>query len=259
MVAWGLGNVLFWLALWPLTLTGTLPLWAGFLLATISISLCYLPSHEAQHSIIAAEGTRLRWLNELVGYVSILPLVLPYRIARLTHHEHHAHANDPLRDPDHYNQADTWWESIWRGVQSRQPGAENPYSSFLTDSEDPEVRRALLEGLCLRSGHYIVLAVLAWSGFAIEAALLWWLPRHIATSYIQLVLSWAPHHPMVEQGRYRNTRAWRSPLGTLLSLGMEYHLIHHLFPKIPLTQTPAAWRAMRDLLETRGIRNDGLG
>jgi len=258
MVAWGLGNFVLWLALWPLTIMGILPLWAGFLIATICVSLSYLPSHEAQHSIIAAEGTKLRWLNELVGHVSIIPLVLPYRLAWITHRMHHAHANDPELDPDHYNQADSWWQSIWNGIKSRQPGAPNAYQAIAQQSDEPHIQRAVLEAILLRTGHFVVLAALAWTGYAIEAALLWWLPRHIGTSYIQLFLSWAPHHPMQEKGRYRDTRAWRSPVGTILSVGMEYHIVHHLYPKIPLVQTGPAFYEMKELLEERGIRNDGL-
>lgn len=109
MVAWGLGNFCHW----PLTFTGILPLWAGFLLSTFCITVCYLPSHEAQHSIIAKKRSRLRWLNELVGHVSTIPLVLPYRIAWITHRQHHAHANDPELDPDYGNKGDTWWQSVW--------------------------------------------------------------------------------------------------------------------------------------------------
>lgn len=258
MVAWGLGNFCVWLSLWPLTLYGVIPLWAGFLLSTLCISICYLPSHEAQHSIIGAEGSKLRWLNELVGHVSIIPLVLPYRIAWITHRQHHAHANDPKLDPDHGNKADTWWQSIWNGLKSRQPGRDNAYKTVLETSDDPKLQRAMIESVILNTGFYAVLTGLAWSGFAIEAALLWWLPRHIGLSYIQLFLSWAPHHPMEEKGRYRDTRAWRSPIGTIASMGMEYHLIHHLYPKIPFFQTGPAFYAMRDILEERGIRNDGL-
>ncbi len=258
MVAWGLGNFALWLSLWPLVLTGVLPLWAGFLLSTFCIAVSYLPSHEAQHSIIAAEGTRLRWLNELVGHVSILPLVLPYRIAWITHRQHHAHANDPERDPDYGNKGDTWWRAVWNGLKARQPGANSAYKAVIRTSDDPEIQRAIVEGVALNTGYYLVLTALAWSGHAIEAALLWWLPRHIGTSYIQLFLSWAPHHPMQEQGRYRDTRAWRSPVGTILSMGMEYHVIHHLYPRIPLFQTGPAYREMRELLQARGCRNDGL-
>jgi fatty acid desaturase len=258
MVAWGLGNFCIWLALWPLVLGGRLPLWAGFVLSTVCLTLSYLPSHEAQHSIIAAKGTRLRWLNELVGHVSTIPLVLPYRIAWITHRMHHAHANDPGRDPDRYNEGDTWWRSVWHGIQGRQPGAQSAYKSIARDAADTETRRAVIEGVALNTGYYVILAALAWSGHALEALFLWWLPRQIGTSYISLFLSWAPHHPMQETGRYRDTRAWRSPVGTILSMGMEYHLVHHLYPTIPLLQTGPAYREMRHLLLERGIQNDGL-
>ena len=72
------------------------------------------------------------------------------------------------------------------------------------------------------------------------ALMLWWLPMQIATIYTQITLSWAPHHPMQEKGRYRDTRIWKSPVGTVLSSGMEYHFIHHLFPSIPLNKHPKA-------------------
>ena len=38
MVAWGLGNFALWLSIWPLTLTGVLPLWAAFLLLPSAFS-----------------------------------------------------------------------------------------------------------------------------------------------------------------------------------------------------------------------------
>jgi beta-carotene hydroxylase len=224
----------------------------------VCITLSYLPSHEAQHSIIAAEGHRLRWLNELVGHVSVIPLVLPYRVAWILHRMHPAHANDPERDPDHYNKGETWRQAVWAGIQGRQPGANSAYRTLGKTSDDPEVQRALAEAAVLVISYYTILTVLAWSGFALQALLLWWLPRHIATSYVQLFLSWAPHYPMEEKGRYRDTRAWRSPIGTILSLGMEYHLVHHLYPTIPLFNTGPAYYEMRHLLEQRGIRNDGL-
>ena len=56
-VAWGIGNTLLWLSLWPLVLLDILPLWLGFIIATFNCALAYLPSHEAQHSIIAAPAS----------------------------------------------------------------------------------------------------------------------------------------------------------------------------------------------------------
>jgi beta-carotene hydroxylase len=79
----------------------------------------------------------------------------------------------------------------------------------------------------------------------------------IAMIYTQITLSWAPHHPMQETGRYRDTRIWKSPVGTVLSSGMEYHFIHHLFPSIPLNRHPEVYREMKPLLQEAGMRVEG--
>lgn len=252
-VFWAFANLAVWLSLWPLVFMGLMPLWAGFLVATLNVMLSYLPSHEAQHDIIARPGTRLRWLNEAVGHLSTIPLVLPYRVAKLTHIEHHKHANDPALDPDHSTQANGPLHAIWKSIQNRQPrgvGA-NAYGETLQRIGREDV---ILDGVLYNLAFYGILSALAWSGHAIEAALLWWLPRHIGLTYIQYYLSWAPHHPAKETGRYRDTRSFRSVLGNIGSMGMQYHIVHHLHPRIPLYRTPMAYWQMRDILEARGCR-----
>ena len=260
-VFWAFGNPAVWLSLWPLVFLGLLPLWAGFLIATLNVALSYLPSHEAQHDIIARPGQRLRWLNELVGHLSTIPLALPYRLARLTHLEHHKYTNDPDRDPDISTRARGPLHAIWTSVKNRQPGAKggfNAYGATLLRLGTPEAMRALRDGALYQIGFFGILFGLAWSGHAIEAALLWWLPRHIGLTYIQYYLSWAPHHPADETDRYRNTRGFRSALGNIASMGMQYHIVHHLYPRIPLIRTRAAYWALRPLLEARGARLEGL-
>ncbi len=253
-VAWALINLVVWLSLWPLTLSGLLPLWAAFPIATACVCLCYLPSHEAQHRIIAREGEPLFWLNELVGYVSTIPLVLPYQVARLTHMEHHKHANHPELDPDIGTKASGPWQLIVQSLANRQPGskASASYGVTLARLGTPEAQAAGLQAALAQLGYMLILFSVAWSGHALVAALLWWLPRHIAFTYIQFYLSWAPHHPGQGQGRYKDTRAFRSRVGNIGSMGMQFHIIHHLYPRIPLMRTPAAYWALRPILEARG-------
>lgn len=258
IVAWALGNFVFWLSIWPLTFFGIIPLWAAFILSTLSITICYLPSHEAQHSNIAATGKPLRWLNELVGQTSTIALVLPYKMAWILHREHHTHTNDPDKDPDYGVKADGWRSAIWTGIQNRQPGKNSAYKVTGTMADDPTVKRAMKEALALSLFYWTTLAVLSWSGYALEAFLIWWLPRNIAMTYIQLLLSWAPHHPMDGRGRYKDTRAFKYRFGNIGAMGMEYHIIHHLHPAIPLNKTPAAYRDLRHILVARGCRIDGL-
>lgn len=259
-VAWALANTTVWFALWPLTLSGWLPLWAAFPIATVSIALSYLPSHEAQHRIIARPGEPLFWLNELIGHISTLSLVLPYDVARLTHYEHHKHANHPELDPDISTHAAGTLDFLRRSLANRQPSgaADRAYGETLQRLGTPEAGRAMLVAAVYRLSYFGILFGLAWSGHALEAALVWWLPRHLAATYIQYYLSWAPHHPAQEIGRYRDTRAFRSPLGNILTMGMQFHIVHHLYPRIPLMRTPAAYWALRPVLKARGCELGGL-
>ena len=257
-VFWAFGNLTCWLLLWPLVLTGVMPLWLGFLIACVNVSMCYLPSHEAQHDIIAKPGAKLRWLNEAIGHLSLIPLVLPYRVAKLTHMEHHKHANDPELDPDYSVHAHGPWQAVWNSIRNRAPraaGGLNAYGDTLKRIGREDV---VLDAIVYRLIYVSVLFGFAWSGYAIEAALLWWLPQHVGLTYIQYYLSWAPHHPGTEKGRYRDTRSFRSLFGNLGSMGMQYHIIHHLHPRIPLYRTPMAYWEMKPVLEARGCDVDGL-
>lgn len=255
-VAWAFLNLACWLSLWPLTMMGILPVWAAFPIACANMALSYLPSHEAQHDIIARPGAKLRWLNETVGHLSTLPLLLPYRVAKLTHLEHHKHANHPELDPDYGTHADTALQSVWQTIKGQQPGEKsNAYGETLARIGRPEVA---LDAVVYELVYYAIMIGLCWSGHALEAALIWFLPKHIGLIYIRHYLSWAPHNPGMSQGRYRDTRGFRSAVGNVLSMGMQFHIIHHLHPRIPLMRTPRAYYEMREILEARGCRMDGL-
>jgi beta-carotene hydroxylase len=257
MVIWGLGGFLLWLALWPLVILDLLPLWVAATVASIIFCYCYLPTHEAQHGNIGRPGSRWRWLNELVGHLSVLPLFFPYRTHRAIHLKHHAHTNEPDKDPDLYMQAESIWGAIHHAWKSKQPGQTGPLTA--TALEDaPNRERLIMEAFVLIYLGWFTMTALAWSGLALEVLLLWWIPKVISGIYTPVTLSWAPHHPMLETGRYQDTRGWKSPVGTLLSAGMEYHLVHHLFPAIPLHKTPAAYRELKPLLESEGTRLNGL-
>lgn len=257
MVIWGLGGFLLWLALWPLAHSGQLPLWLGCIIATIILSACYLPTHEAQHGNIGRPGSRLRWLNELVGHLSVFPSIFPYRLHRAIHLKHHAYTNDPARDPDMYMQADSIVGAARNAWLSTQPGHAGALAANVLE-DNPKREQLVMEAILVTRLAWVLMAALAWSGFALEVLMLWWIPRQISLIYTPITLSWAPHHPMQETGRYRDTRGWKAPVGTILSSGMEYHLVHHLFPSIPLNKTPAAYRELKPLLEAEGTPLNGL-
>ncbi len=258
IIAWGFVNTSVWIALWPLVPLDVLPLWLAFPIAVLNVSLAYLPSHDAQHSIIARKGHRLRWLNELLGHVSLIPFATPFRYLRHTHMEHHNHANNPDLDPDYDVHAANRLDFFLKQLRKKQPGhtEENDrYSEALARTGKSNL---VIEAIMMRSFYMLTLYVLALIGYAIEAALLWWIPMHIAQFYIPYYLSWKPHHPGSATGRYKDTEAFRSRLGNIGSSGMQYHVVHHLYPRIPLMDTPAAFRELRPILKRKGCNLRGL-
>lgn len=257
MLLWALVNTSVWLSLWPLVMLGVIPLWLGFLIACITTTLSYLPSHDAQHDIYFPRGSRWHWLNELIGHYALIPLATPLAPLRLTHLEHHKFANDPDRDPDFHMNAAGPLQALWKAMTKGQ-AANDRYGATLRRLGTPAAKRAIWQGLATKLAFYGILTVLAWTGWPLEAALLWWLPRHIGLTYINFYLSWAPHYPDPQQGRYRDTRAFRSRLGSIGSLGMQYHIVHHLYPTMAFHRNRAAFRALRSTLIAQGSELGGL-
>ena len=124
IVVWAFGNMVVWLSLWPLVILNFIPLWLGFLIATANISLVYLPTHDAQHDIIARPGQRLRWLNELVGHATSWMLVYPFEVLRISHLDHHRYTNHPELDTDITSKASGPWQAVWASIRERQPNAK---------------------------------------------------------------------------------------------------------------------------------------
>jgi beta-carotene hydroxylase len=251
------GGFALWLALFPLAVMGWINLPLACLIACVLATGGYVTSHEAMHSNIGRQGQKWRWLNEAVGQVSTVPIVFPFSMARLMHLEHHYHCNDALKDPDFTDEAPNAlmaWYMTWYNRQPGVDGSIHAYKRILAEMDTSEARHALRDTLVMQLVFMAALFTAAWTGYAIEAALVWWLPRHVGLSYIRFYLSWAPHHPREGRtGRYENTYVFKSRLGHVLSMGMQYHIVHHLYPGIPNHRTRPAYYALRDVLKARGV------
>lgn len=251
-----LGCFALWLAFWPLAMMDILPLWLGFVASTVFAAGGYITSHEAMHSNIGRPGTKERFWNEAVGQVATIILIFPFSMARMMHLHHHYYTNDPEKDPDYTDAAPGKYSAWYKTWLNRQPGIDGSihhYKRILERIGTPAAKAALRDTMILQLGAMAFFFAMAWSGYAMEVALLWWLPRHIGLSYIRFWLSWAPHHPRTGTGRYDNTRVFKTWIGHYLSMGMQYHVVHHLYPEVPNHLTRYAYREMKPLLEARGV------
>lgn len=245
-----------WLALLPLAMLHLIPVGVAGFIAVLLVPAIWVAGHEAMHSTIGREGSPRRGWNEAVGKLAMLPMLYPFSIARIIHLQHHRHCNDPVHDPDYHAAAASYPLAIRKFWLSRQRGPDaymHQVRRVVCDHVSPaEAQHMLRTTAMMQVAGYLFFIALALQGYAIEIALIWWLPRWAALFFIQVGLGWDPHHPHGGTGRYDSTRIFRSRFGCV-SMGIEGHLAHHLYPTIPMHLTKRALAEMRPLLEQRGV------
>jgi beta-carotene hydroxylase len=251
-----------WVSFFPLTIMGIVPLWVAFIVSTIIASGGWITGHEAMHSSLGRKGTSQRFWNELTGHLAMIPLLFPFPMARISHLQHHKFTNDPVRDPDYPDAAPSLPAALWKVWLNRQPGKDNQVHHFRHVMVEvigtPESKKALRDLLLFQLGGTLFFIAMATAGYAIEVALIWWLPRWVALMHIHVFFGWEPHFPHKSSKRYEQARLYKSKLGNLVAMGVEGHLVHHLYPHIPIHLTMAATREMLPALEARGVDSSGL-
>lgn len=209
--------------------------------------------HEAGHKNIAGNKQELKWLNETIGWLSGIPLLAPFYLFKIIHDRHHAHTNDPEEDPDHWlaskNLLSLLFHSttifpvyIIQGVQLL----------FFKPKVMAKVKRELKISFVVL---FLMIAVATLIGSLIGAKwilLLWVLPAVIAQVLLAIVFDWLPHHPHEHQARFLNTRIFDIKGLSFLLLGQNYHLIHHLYPRIPFYEYSKIYTELEDKIEEEG-------
>jgi len=249
MILIGLGQAVIWLSLWPLVLNGIIDLWVGFLIASLCACFAYLPSHEAQHGNYSRGNPKLRWLDEFVGHITLITLIYPYHLLRVTHMKHHAYTNDPEKDPDYLN-AHT--SSVLKVIKNVLDGSTVNYEKYLkVFSADKAFVNSFEKAIPIALLYRFILLVLVIM-FPLETLLLWWLPAKIGTVYTTVFFSYFPHLG-TSTGRYQNTRFWTHWMPRYLNHSMQLHFVHHLHPGIGHYDEPKAIEALKPFLVARNV------
>ncbi len=96
----------------------------------------------------------------------------------------------------------------------------------------------------------ILLAYLVSIGLGEIVLIAWVLPVILASFILAMLFDWIPHRPNIQQSQYQNTRIYLAPFANVLTLGQNYHLIHHLNPRIPWYAYKDAFSQFRDELKS---------
>ena len=192
---------------------------AGFALSAAGAYFCFPGLHDAAH------GSCARW----VGHIASVPLLIPFQEFKELHRMHHAHTNDPARDPD--------------SATHRNPLAwiliPEIYVRAWLRIKVPPYRRAtgVARYLCILS--ILALASAALGARCVLARVV--LPARAAFVLIVVLLDVLPHvdcPPAPRRAATRNVYVHAPLWFCLLTSGQCYHEMHHARPLIP-------WYALR--------------
>lgn len=238
IVGWSIG--------WIGYLSGAVPAWAAVCANTVADYLGFTVLHESVHRV----NLRNRRVNDLLGWLPAGMLAFTYPVFRISHLNHHAHTNDPRRDPDHwvshrprillpfwlvstaFNYRVLFFRNGWGTARQR-------WSQVILDA-------------LLVVGTIIAAA----TGNLVAALVVFWIPWLLAGMFLIYAFDYLPHRPFESTERYKDTRIQPGRLRHAVLLGQNYHLIHHLWVSVPWFSYREVFVELEPQLRSQGARID---
>lgn len=240
--------------------SGLLPAWAALFVLAALTYMSYTPLHEAAHGNIHGNHERLKWLNDLCGYLVAPLIAVPYASHRHEHFTHHRYTNQPDKDPDF----------VVSGIR------RGPLSAFITvlrflwvqntffvrhtwSSASVKDRVVYCAEVTVSLGWRVLFLTFVDQPGALAVVLVGYLLGGGFTAYW---FAYRPHLPYEESARYRNTSSliaprWLKPLEWFW-LGQNLHSIHHLFPRVPFYRYHALHRDIEPVMRAHGTPIIGM-
>jgi beta-carotene hydroxylase len=249
----------FWGLAWGAA-AGLLSLWWVVPVNAFLAYAAYTPAHEAVHGNVhrvagqpQSEGT---WLNNFVGAMAASALLHNFPMHQLSHLAHHAHTNDPKRDPDHWMAVRGWHRVTLRAFSLI---AVHYVAEFqLCAQRKSDGKRRIVLGLLQNLLWLALVAILAtvyqpWPALAATVLSAW-----LGSGFLAWAFDWLPHYPHTSRERFTNTRTTQFAPGlnglmTRIFLFQNYHHIHHLWPRVPFSAYQRVHVQLSDYLIEQGV------
>jgi beta-carotene hydroxylase len=211
---------------------GALPLAVAATVNGLALYALYTVTHEAVHGTAHPHHGINRWL----GRISAVLEGMTFPLFRIVHLQHHAFTNDPDRDPDYVvGKTPRWLLPIWLAVRLTHD------NSFVIRSRLwRHKRKGLVEHLVTMGLQFATVTALSVAGYGRAVVMLWLVPAVVAGVVLHVTVALLVHYPHTSQHPLEDTQVFPGTLWEVLTLGQNYHLVHHLWTNIPWYRYRAA-------------------
>ena len=251
-IAWGtvalfIVVIIIDVALMGAIYTESISLIAGMLIQTVVLYLGFTVVHEAGHGNIAHDVSWMKPVERFMGWaLTTFFFILPFGLFAKIHDYHHAFTNDPDRDPDHWVSGDTWKDASLRALVLPLNYLVLMATRF---RKDPVIGSTLTSTLIyFAATSSMIIGILA-AGYWQELLIVGIIPLFLSSYVLGMLFDWIPHMPTRQQGRFQNTRSYLFPGLKFLTLGQNYHHIHHLYPRVSWYHYQRVFNLIRPMLE----------
>ena len=224
---------------------GVLPLGLAIAMNALAAFWFFTVFHDASHNAVSSHRAFNDWIGRLsIPFLSALPI---FRAFRFIHMQHHRFANEGLdRDPDAWCGGGRWWTLPFRWA-TLDLWYYIFYLPRLRKRPASEQRETVITVVLTAS----VIGTVVAAGYGMELVLYWLIPGRIAVFALALAFDFLPHHPHDVSERENPWRATSNRQGmewllTPLLLYQNYHLVHHLYPRVPFYRYLRVWRAREE-------------
>jgi beta-carotene hydroxylase len=260
MVAWptvllALGIVAAFALVCTLATMRIIPLWLGLILNTLILYLDQTPLHEACHGNIAGRDSKWLWLNHLVGFVCGTILLHEYKAFRYMHLAHHRDTNNEELDPDHWVAVKNPFLVVFRCLTIVFWYHQYFWKHIAFHAHIPGMRPLTIHIVVMHAIYYGIAIALSVMGYWREVLMLWIFPHILGSALIVFLFAYLVHKPHESHERYRDTNVFWvrgkiiEPIANWLYMFQNFHLVHHLFPRIPFYNYSQAFRDLKPVLD----------
>lgn len=248
------GSLALWVAATAVVLSDPGRWW---LLATIPAHVLatyamFTVLHESIHYAVG----RPKWVNELFGRLSVpfVGLWVTYPVMRYIHIEHHRNTNeDPLSDPDAWAYTGPPWQLPFRWLT-----IDVWYSRFCLPRMSRRPRREIVGLLINQALLVATVGALVGLGYGWDFLLIYLIPQRLALGILAWWFDWLPHHDLGVSAKVDAFRASRVRIGwervmNPLLLYQNFHVVHHVHPRIPFYLWMKAWKVTEADYLDRGV------
>lgn len=223
--------------------------------ATVAHGVVLIALFAPLHETIHRTAFKSRWLNDGVGWLCGLLLVLPTEYFRFFHFAHHRHTQNPLEDPELSSPKPTtvaqwlvhvsgwnYWRAEVGGLIAHAFG-RTP-EPFLAAPR--AAARIVTEARVVLTVYMLIAAVAAAAG-SWTPLTYWVLPALAGQPFLRFYLL-AEHTlcPLVPDMLANSRTTHSNAIVRFLAWNMPYHAEHHAFPSVPFHALPSLHRDLRD-------------